>query len=221
MLEKIRKLLALAADPSAAPQEAETAARQAAKLMAKHDIDLDTLEEAQLKEQWDLTSMDAVSCRPGKKDPRSVPGWIGIIAFGVKVYTNTRLSSTGAMLRFKGPRSDVEFACWLHKSLLDQCYTQSKGLGQGEANAFRNGFAAAVQSRLKAMAKAMMDERGTGTSLIRVDASRQAAMDEAFGSENKARSSSVRQSALGREAGSRAHIGSHRPLTSNTGRLLK
>ena len=42
MKEKIRKLLALASDPNAAPNEAATAARQAQALMNKHDIDLTT-----------------------------------------------------------------------------------------------------------------------------------------------------------------------------------
>lgn len=219
MLDKIRKLLALAADPSCQGAEAETAARQAAKLMAKHDITLDALTEAQLKEQWDLTTMDAVSCRPGKRDARAVPGWIGFIAWGVKIYTRTRLSTVGATLRFKGPRADVEFACWLHKHLLDQCYTQSKGLGQGEANAFRNGFAATVQSSLKKMAGAMAEEHAAN-ALVRVDASRQVAMDEAFGEENPGRKAQVRQSQLGREAGERAHIGSHW-RSGSEGRLLK
>lgn len=220
MLDKIRKLLALAADPSCQGAEAETAARQAAKLMAKYDITLDSLSEAELKEQWDLTTQDAVSCRPGKRDAKVVPSWIGIIAYGVKLYTNTRLHMSGPLLRFKGPRSDVEFACWLHKHLLDQCYAQSKGLGQGEANAFRNGFAATVQSRLKAMSSVLAEEHAAN-ALVRVDASRQAVMDEAFGSERPASSAKVRQSQLGREAGQHAHIGSHRPLTSSTGRLLK
>lgn len=220
MLDKIRKLLALAADPSCQGAEAETAARQAAKLMAKHDITLDALTEAELKEQWDLISMEAVSCRPGKKDPKAVPQWIGIIAWGVKTYTRTRVSTMGATLRFKGPRADVEFACWLHKHLLDQCYSQSKGLGHGEANAFRNGFAATVQSRLRKMAGAMAEEHAAN-ALVRVDASRQAVMDEAFGQEGNGKSSMVKQSHLGRVAGERAHIGSHRPLSGSEGRLLK
>ena len=44
MKDKIRKLLALAADPHAASGEVENASRMAAKLMAKHDIELANLE---------------------------------------------------------------------------------------------------------------------------------------------------------------------------------
>ena len=65
MKDKIRALLALAADPSAAPQEAESAGRMAAKLMAKYQIDLGDLEEEALKAEFDLTEQAARACRPG------------------------------------------------------------------------------------------------------------------------------------------------------------
>ena len=65
MQAKIRKLLALAADPGAAPNEAETAARQAAKLMAAHEISLADPTEAEHKAQWDLTWTQAQGWRPG------------------------------------------------------------------------------------------------------------------------------------------------------------
>jgi hypothetical protein len=38
-IEKIRKCLAIASDPGASPNEAESASRQAARLMAKFDLD--------------------------------------------------------------------------------------------------------------------------------------------------------------------------------------
>lgn len=110
MKDKIRKLLALAADPNAQGAEAETAARMAAKLMAKHDIDLAELEEEELRKAWDMTTAEAQGCRPGKKNPTEVPPWIGIIAWGVKVFTRTRCSNGRGVVRFKGPREDVELA---------------------------------------------------------------------------------------------------------------
>ena len=125
--DKIRKLLALAADPSAAPNEAETAGRQAASLMAKHEIELADLTEAELKAQWDLTTVEARGCRPGKKNPSEVPPWIGIIAWGVKCYTRTRCSGGRGVVYFKGPREDVELAQWLHNLLIDGCYKASTG----------------------------------------------------------------------------------------------
>ena len=220
---KIRKLLALAADPSAAPQEAETAARQASKLMAAHDLSLADLTEAELRDQWDLTTTAAQGCRPGKKNPSEVPPWIGIIAWGVKTYTRTRVSGGRGIVYFKGPREDTELARWLHELLLNQAYTQSKGLPAGEANAFRNGFAAALQRRLKDLAKVRDQsdtEESNGTALVRVQDARQRAMNDAFGEEAGGRKSQARSSADGYEAGSKAHIPTGRPLSSASGLLL-
>lgn len=84
------------------PQEAESAGRMAAKLMAKHQIDLGDLEEEALKEEFDLTMMQARACRPGKKNPKVIPPWIGIIAWGVKIYTRTRIRSAPGQVWFQG-----------------------------------------------------------------------------------------------------------------------
>ena len=89
--DKVRKLLALASDPGAAPNEAETAARQAAALMAKHQ-----LEEADLQLKgaagkliFDLMEGYGRGTRPGKRNAKEVPTWIAIIAYGVRVFTRT------------------------------------------------------------------------------------------------------------------------------------
>jgi hypothetical protein len=72
--DKTKKLLALAA-------------RQAESLMAKHEIDEFDLLMSE-GQDWDAP---AQSIRPGKRTPASrVPGWINVIAFGVKTWTNTR-----------------------------------------------------------------------------------------------------------------------------------
>ena len=107
MKDKIRKLLALAADPGASPQEAETASRQAAALMAKHDIDLADLEEEALRAEFDLTEAQAMGCRPGKTNAVEVPPWIGIIAYGVKVYTRTRVRAGRGVVFFQGTRERI------------------------------------------------------------------------------------------------------------------
>ena len=226
MKDKIRKLLALAADPHAAPNEAETAARQAAKLMAKHDIDLADLEEEDLRKAWDMTEVKAQGCRPGKKNPTEVPPWIGIIAWGVKIYTRTRASNGAGYVRFKGPREDVELAKWLHEFLLHQAYAASKGLPLGEANRFRNGFASALQGRLKAMARErdasdQEDRAGSsGTALVKVQDARKAEMDRLFGEEGKGKSSGAKSNSDGYSAGLSASIPTARPIGGESRRLL-
>ena len=217
--ELIRKLLALAADPSAAPQEAETAARQAARLMAKHDIDLADLEEEALKAQFDLIQGEAVGCRPGKRNAKEVPPWIGIIAWGIKCYTRTRVSSRGGVVYFRGPREDVELAQWLQGILVEGAYKSSKG--QPNPNAYRNGYASAIQGRLKKMVREREQEE-TGmscTALVRVQDARQRAMDEAYGPEARGKSSGVKSSADGYNAGLSAAIPRGRPVSQSYLRL--
>jgi len=226
LIEKIKKLLALASDPAAAPQEAETAARQAAFLMTQNDLDLADLEAVELAAQWDMTSQVAQGCRPGKRNAVEVPPWIGIIAWGVKIFTRTRASNGQGTVTFMGPREDVVLAAWLHEYLLNQAYAASKGLGLGEANRFRNGFASALQGRLKALAKARnaadqeVGASSTGTSLVRVQDSRRQEMEKFFGSENKGKSSKVGQSVDGYLAGQKASIPTNRPLAASSNRLL-
>lgn len=219
IIEKVKKLLALAQDPSAAPNEAETAGRQAAALMAKYSLDLAELTEAELKAEWDLTDMSIPGVRPGKKNAREVPPWIGFMAFGVKTYTRTRCSSRGPMLHFKGPRQDVELAHWMLKALIDLAYTASKG--NPSPNAFRNGFAAAVQKRLKVLAtqRDSADQEVGSRALVVVDKLK-AAMDEQFGPEGKTSTSNARMSAAGHQAGMAATLPTARPISQSTGRLL-
>ena len=218
MKDKIRKLLALAADPGASPQEAETASRQAAALMAKHDIDLADLEEEALKAEFDLTEAQAMGCRPGKTNAVEVPPWIGIIAYGVKVYTRTRVRAGRGVVFFRGPREDVELAQWLTNTLVTGAYAASKGSPQ--PHAFRNGYAAAIQRRLKDLARDR-DQADTseGQRLVLFQGTRERIMTEAYGPDQGARSSSVRQSEAGRQAGQSAHIPTGRPISHSHLRL--
>lgn len=218
MKEKIRKLLALASDPNAAPNEAATAARQAQALMNKHDIDLADLEEAALKEEFDLTTGEAPGTRPGKKNAKEVPTWIGIIAYGVKLYTRTRLRVGTAWVYFSGPREDVELAQWLHSLIVERAYTASKGRSMSDAIAFRNGYAAAIQGQFKRMIK---EREGApdSTALTLYQGKRDRIMDEFFGPQLKAKSSGVKQSEAGRMAAMAAGIPTGRPITQQHARL--
>ena len=59
--------------------------------MAKHEL-----------AEFDLTEAQAMGCRPGKTNAVEVPPWIGIIAYGVKVYTRTRVrAGKGAVVRVR------------------------------------------------------------------------------------------------------------------------
>ena len=222
MKDKIRKLLALASDPNAAPGERDNASRMAAKLMAKHDIELADLKEDELKAEFDLTTGEAPGCRPGKKNATEVPPWIRIIAWGVKVFTRTRATHGRGVVYFKGPREDVELAQWLHTMLVQGCYNSSKGRSQSEAAAYRGGYASALQQRLKDMAKDRDTEDATeGTSLVIFQGTRDKLMDEAFGPEVGSKKAKVHASDEGRNAGMNAAIPTGRPISQSFLRITQ
>ena len=210
MIDKIKALLAMANDDGASEQERETAARQAGKMMAKYEIDEYDLLLASGRE-YDLVEEVAISIRPGKRTPASkVPPWINVIAYGVKTYTGTRCTLGGATLRFRGTRTAVELATWMHSALVSACYTASKG--REDSNAFRNGWASAIQRRLKAMVEQVVSEGGT--ALVVVKTKVEEAMDGRWGSERKSVSVNVKRSADGYYAGQNAHIPVNRPVAN-------
>lgn len=228
MLEKIKKLLALAQDPAASQGERDNAARMAAKLMAKHEISQADLDLVSLATELDLTELQAQACRPGKKNPKQCPAWINLIAVGVMRFTRTRLHLSGPVLSFRGPRQDCELAKWLHEYILEQCYKQSTGRSTSEATAFRLGFAGAIQKRLKEMAIFRQEEEQAltpteSTALVVSQVKREILMDRRWGPDNsriRPRHHTVSQE--GRDAGMRAHIPTNRPLsTSSTTARLK
>jgi hypothetical protein len=213
-LDKIKKLLALAADDAASEQERETAGRQAASLMAKHEIDEFDLLMAEGKE-WELIEQPVQSTRPGKRTPASkVPPWINVIAYGVKLWCNVRVDLRGPHMVFKGTRSNVELAKWMHEALVNACYTASKG--HSNSNAFRNGYAGAIQVRLKAMCKerdSTPESSGTGTSLVLVRSRLEEVMNERWGAPSGSKKVHTQRSMDGYNAGQGASIPMHRPMS--------
>jgi len=225
--QKIKKLLALAADPAASPNEAETAARQAAFLMTENDIDMSDLCDADLKASWDMTTMSAQGHRPGNPGGTTVPSWIGIIAWGVRAFTRTRCNVTGNKVMFKGPREDVVLSVWLHETLMNGAYKASMGRDKSAAIQFRNGFATALQGRLMKMAEerdkvdAVAYEGSSGTSLVRVHDSREQEMIAEFGEAGSGKKGKQLSSSVdGYVAGTKHAIPLHRPIGSSSQRLL-
>ena len=217
IIDKIKKLLALAQDPGAAPNEAETAARQAAALMAKHDLDqLDISQDA-----WDMVELEMPGARPGKKDPKEVPPWIGFMAVGVASFTRTRALKARGYIKFRGPRQDVELSQWMLKALIDLAYNASKGRSISEANAFRNGFAVAIQARLKRMAQDRAEadkdlaQSSGGRNLVAID-QRASIMDKLWGPEGRPGRSNASRSDEGYSAGQSAHIPTNRPVSQGS-----
>jgi hypothetical protein len=215
-MNKIKKLLAMANDPGASEQERETATRQAASLMAKHEIDEYDLMIAEGRE-WDLIEMECRGTRPGKKNAVKVPPWINVLGFGVKLFCGVRCTILpGGRMVFKGTRTQVELATWMHDALVNACYSGSKG--RSDPSAWRNGYASAIQARLRDMRKAADSDTpgGSGTALVLVQGRLEMAMNEKWGIPGKSVSLNVRRGSEGYSAGQSAHIPTHRPMQDST-----
>ena len=224
IIDKLKKLLALAADPGAAPNEAETARRQAESLMAKYRI-----EEAEVmltagssKLSFNLTTI-RVSTTPHYPNhtPKSAPDWAQFIIVGVGVFTEVRVAVTtshlhGARFKLMGTVEDVAMAEWLFVTLVQQAYKASRtavaGLGAAEAKAWRRGYAMAIQARLKALAQGAQKQAATSTALVVVDTAKKKALDEAFGAQDYGKSKAFDYSLQGYNAGQQARLNTSRPV---------
>lgn len=163
-MAKVRKLLAMASDGRGNMQEAETATRQAAALMAKYNIEAAEAQLADLcGDEPDLVQEYYVADY-GPRDPRppkSVPDWVGFLAIGVgwlcqvKVDGSTDPSRNAKAIRFSGYSTDVAFAKWLLPMLCRAVYNEAlKQWGHGtkaDREVFRRKAAGTLQRRLKDM----------------------------------------------------------------------
>lgn len=118
ILERVRKLLAMAGDTSS-PHEAAIAARRARALMAKYqlehaDVVLDELGDA-----------DNFATKPTGREFRRRPLWFNFLIVGIAEATETRacwwgLPGIGWQGCFSGYQPDVELAGFLLDYLADQ-----------------------------------------------------------------------------------------------------
>lgn len=120
VIRRINKLLAIAGDTRANPNEAMAAANQAEKLMRKYQLDNADIVMKEIKN--DPASMATADARAdaitnGNK-AKTVPPWASwlaagvadLVEVGVTTCTNAKF---GAAIRFYGYKHDVELAVWL------------------------------------------------------------------------------------------------------------
>ena len=141
IIDRIRKLLAMAGDTSS-PQEAAIAARRARKLMDEYqisEIDLSTVADSDFGPSiFDLGTRNAVSAA-------------GTLAIAVAELNDCQVcyerTGKGTMgLRFEGFLSDTVCCVELYRWLRDEMYRQAEQYttGRGPRNSYRTGFAAGV-----------------------------------------------------------------------------
>jgi Protein of unknown function (DUF2786) len=227
-MEKIHKLLAIANDGRGNIQEAETAARQAAALMAKYNIDSAEAQLADLaSDQPDLTEeFCSPEYDPGAKGSlKTLPTWIGMTAIGVARLCQVKCVGSrqgpAAGVRFSGYRTDVLFAQWLLPTLCRAIFFEARtewGKGtKADREDFRRAAAGALQRRLQELRReqeeAMRGDKTAGTALIVVDR-KLAIIKERFGeaSVKKVASRVGAATADGHAFGQRMNIPTGRPL---------
>lgn len=114
---KVAKLMALASDPRANENEAESALRQAEALMRKHAIELAELVDAtgeKPRYEWTRICVAAGDTKPATQTIL----WFGMLAVAIAQFTDTAArwawdKKSGVCIEFRGDAPDVEYAAYL------------------------------------------------------------------------------------------------------------
>lgn len=183
VLDKIRKLLKLAHNSGATENEAATAARQAASLMRKYQIDQAEAMLERINDDMEFAQELAMSNpRSRKKAFTTVTPWVGFLCIAVGELFDCKVDivsirehdgQRGVRVRFSGHVTDVKVAAWTHEMLCNTVHRLSKSdptarLSQRSGTAYRMGAGIRLQERLYEM-KAAQDkevEGSTGTALV-------------------------------------------------------
>jgi len=184
LLDRARKLLAMAEDTSS-PNEAAIAAKRLQKLVDKHGL---TIDEVEGSKPSDL-GVDTHD-RSFKGVP---PVYIQTLGLGCGAFNDCRVSIFGNaegrhVVGFAGFKLDVALSKMLMDYLIGEMERQLKlykaqgfyASSRAAASAFRNGFADQVYVRLMRMAEERNEEQANsdGTSLVVV---KSAKVDEMYG----------------------------------------
>jgi len=216
MIEKVRKLLALAADPGCVGAEAENATRMATRLMVKYQIDESLLAQSGAS----FIKVGFGYARHMVKGEIKAPTFAGVIAIGVGdflgcVTSLVWIKEAGAeqqvqRFKFAGEVADVKFAVWLCETMCAQALREwVRAKTESRKDAWLNGFAAAVQFRLRDMTKVKKEEeeeikKSSGTAVLVLDG-KVALVKEKFGDTSR-EPTKAKTAADGFQAGMKAVI---------------
>lgn len=186
ILARVQKMLAIAQDSRADPNEAATAAAQAEKLMRKYQIDHADVVTASFKQSDSFETRDVVvAMRRGQGHlPKEVPKWGQWLSVNVaKMHdchvANVGQGAPGARLRFYGYGPDVECCAWAFNFLIEtviravRAYQRSDEFGHPRtkiaSNSFRHGFVMALLRSIDAVIaqrEAETRQSAVGTALV-------------------------------------------------------
>ena len=189
IIEKIRKLLALA-DDGANIHESARAAEQAEKLMRKYQIANADVLAAEL-------DASGIQDEEVRHSARSTPVWVGFIALGVARLNDCQVINTRGGVQFTGMVEDVEVASEMTRYLVretDRLARRFPGT-RGERGSFRRGCAGTLQRRMFDLAedrKAEFQEASGGTALV---VQKHSLIEQHTGRKQQTRRSSMREGA--------------------------
>ena len=185
LLDRIRKLLALAADTSS-PEEAAIAARRAAHLMEEHHIS-----------QAEVMPREGIADRIGKSSAgyaaRRLPRWYEMLSVpvarlcdcAVRCFVRTDGQQTVEVLEFTGLDDDAQVASWtldyltVQIKLLTQIYrTRHQDADRRCVNDFRMGAAWSIQRMLEQALERKEGRAAANTSGTALMVRRRALVDE-------------------------------------------
>lgn len=233
ILERLKKLFALANDKRGNEHEAEVAWNVAEALMRQHHIDRAAVDRTldQPTYQWSEEFVAAGFPIPVS----SYVSWFGTLSLNVARFTDCRVSRArmpegGAGVRFQGDAVDTLYAKWLCESLRDQCRTLSALFvgSREERKSYRYGFVNMVGIKMRNLKnerewvlRRADEAQGNGHALVAVE-KKLAMRDAKFGPQRVCTIGGQGRNAYGwnagDDAGSRANL--NRPLGSTPRKML-
>ena len=184
ILRRIQKLLAIASDDRADPNEAAAAAGMAEKVMRKYQIDHAELIMAGLKQGNDLDTEDVIaSAKTNGTKVKQVPPWAGWIAVAVSKLNECSASIVTTAdgekaVRFYGFTEDVKLASWTFSYLvattnrLVTAYKATEDYARGGRvvlHSYRQGVATGIVKALKELIQKKAQETkasSAGSALV-------------------------------------------------------
>lgn len=174
VLRRVQKLLAIANDTRADPNEAAAAAQQAEKIMRKYQIDHADIVQREMKQAVNMAK-SAVFANMKRDDPKRPPPvknppWAQYLAVAIARLTDcevrqghaeNKFGQVSVALVFHGYAPDVQLSCWMFDYLVGAIIAACKkfnaevarnyGLhGKQTSNSYRQGFITALTAKIYA-----------------------------------------------------------------------
>lgn len=166
IIDRIRKMLALANDLAASENERETALRMAYNLLAKYNLDLADIHD-KTREEPRINNANVCFGMPWvRRVSRSIAE-----LFFCRHYVGEKINSTQITHHFVGKESNAITAAvmadWITKSILKECRARFKYNLSADSRSFASGAAERLWERIQEMRKeAEQENRGDGKSLV-------------------------------------------------------